>query len=243
MKLEQAASVMVIAILCVGFGAYYFSSQQTIGSLARENDLKDGQLVSASATISSQSGVISAQSSTIALQSAEVVGLGTEVTVLNGTVATLQQKTSDQQATIASLDADLSLAQGTIQMQNLKIASLDAQLNHPTLVIWNVAQTIDKGYFLYEGVPDTFDYHDSWTSSADITVYYFTDVQFSQWYTGGLSSVQGSYVSYGPTTSQSDLFTQAEGCGGFVAVYVPTTSATIYPNVSVTYNPASVSTC
>jgi len=95
---------------------------------------------------------------------------------------------------------------------------------------------VSSGYFLFETVPDTFDYHDNFTSTVPVTVYFFNSTQFVQWYTN--KTISGNYTEYGATERQSDTFTRAEGCGGYIAIHSFSTSGTIRPNISATYDPS-----
>ncbi len=95
------------------------------------------------------------------------------------------------------------------------------------------------------GVPDTFDYNVSFTSTLPVAVYIVTFSQYVQFANcnGLISCVTGSYTQYGPTTNlQGSVFRLAEGCSAYVAVYKSNATGVINPNVSVTYNPASTIT-
>ena len=237
-NLGVIASVAVIAILVLAFAYTYTTDNRAIGNLNSATSRQASVIGAQSSTIEGMSSTIAAQGSTITSQSSVISSQSSQVSSLNGQVLSLDAKVAADQTSIASL-------QSTIISDNAQIAQLEAQSNNPTLVIWNVQDTFGGGYFLFEGVPDTFDYQDSWTATAPVTVYYFSDTQFSDWYQGGssLSAVSGTYYSIGPSYSSSDTFTLAEGCGGYVAIYTTTASSvTITPNVSVTYNPASSAT-
>jgi type II secretory pathway pseudopilin PulG len=125
------------------------------------------------------------------------------------------------------------------QVQKLKI-----QNANPTLKMWNSCGgpcDMYPGNWRVGGVPDTFDYNVSFTSTVPISVYIVTFSQYVQFAncTGQISCVTGSYTQYGPTMSlPGSIFTLAEGCSGYVAVFQSTTTGIINPDVSVTYNPA-----
>lgn len=91
-------------------------------------------------------------------------------------------------------------------------------------------------------VPDTFDYYVSFTSTVNVTVYFFTMGQFVQFSVCGglLSCVAGYYDSIGPTTNPGQywIFTLGEGCADYLAIYVASGNGIMHPNVGVTYNPA-----
>ena len=100
---------------------------------------------------------------------------------------------------------------------------------------------MDTGSFRAAGVPDTFDYHVSFTATVPVSVYIFTLDQYVQFYNcpGSVSCVSGTYYSFSARTSLTNgEFTLAEGCGGYISVYQSTQNGVIYPDVSVTYNPA-----
>jgi hypothetical protein len=85
-------------------------------------------------------------------------------------------------------------------------------------------------------VPDTFDYFVSFTSTVPITVYFFTLGQFVQYTVcnGDISCVSGYYTSLPAATSQSNaVFKLAEGCADYLAIYVASSTGTMYPNISV----------
>ena len=95
-------------------------------------------------------------------------------------------------------------------------------------------------------VPDTFDYYVSFTSTVNVTVYFFTMGQFVQYSVCGgiLSCVSGYYDSIGPTTNlgQYWVFTLGEGCADYLAIYVASGNGIMHPNVGVTHNPAQSAT-
>ena len=91
------------------------------------------------------------------------------------------------------------------------------------------------------GVPDTYDYFVSFTSTVNITVYFFTLGQFVQYAVcnGDTSCVSGSYDSIPSSTSQSNTaFRLAEGCGDYVAIYVSSAAGTMNPQISIKQNAA-----
>jgi len=97
------------------------------------------------------------------------------------------------------------------------------------------------------GVPDTFTYKPQYTSTVAVGVYFLTLQQYVQFYncpyttdaTTRITCISGTYDYYSPTTSLNGIFHLAEGCASYLAIYYSTQSGTLYPNVQVTYNPAS----
>jgi len=97
-------------------------------------------------------------------------------------------------------------------------------------------------------VPDTFDYYVYFTSTVNITVYFFTMGQFVQFSVcnGDINCVSGAYDWINSTKSipsgQFVEFTLGEGCADYLAIYVASGSGTMYPNVGVTQNHANTAT-
>lgn len=86
-------------------------------------------------------------------------------------------------------------------------------------------------------VPDTFDYYVAFTSTVNVTVYFFTMGQFVQFSVcnGEISCVSGSYDNITATTNvpRYMLFTLGEGCADYLAIYVASGSGTMFPDVGV----------
>lgn len=162
------------------------------------------------------------------------------LTVVGGLAASYSTQLQDYNR-LQSQFRDLVAQNSALQNQ---VAKLKLQNANPTLSMWNSCGgpcNMASGNWRVGGVPDTFDYNVSFTSNVPITVYIMTFSQYVQYAncTGQISCVTGAYRQYGPTMSlQGSVFTLAEGCSAYVAVYQSTTTGVIYPNVSVTYNPA-----
>ena len=237
-KVGPIVSVIVVAILVLSLGVVYLQDSASIAALEGTVSSQSTMILGLRSSVSSQSEVISVQSSVISSQSSVISSQALNITHLISLNSNLNTQVTGLNAEVSTLNNQISTDQSTI-------TSLTAELANPTLSMWTVTTTASPGYFLYEVVPDTFIYHDTWTSNQPVTVYYFTDVQFSEWYQSGLSGVSGAYYTIGPTTSSSDNFYLAEGCGAYVAVYLPSNSnvaTTFYPNISITYNPATQTT-
>ncbi len=118
----------------------------------------------------------------------------------------------------------------------------------PQFLVWNSCEggpsagcNVTGLAWLEHGVPDTFDYFVSFTSTVPITVYFFTFGQLIQFAVcdGDVNCVSGYYRLFSATTSlQNSVFKLAEGCGDYVAVYLPAGNGVLYPDIRVTYNPA-----
>jgi hypothetical protein len=133
-----------------------------------------------------------------------------------------------------------------------ELATAKAQLEHPHLTIWNVAQTI-KGstYYLAGGIPDTFTYHLQATSTGPMSISILTLQDWSKAIecvdagrgaTNWCMHHSGGYKSWFDVTSISYDFHLAEGCADYMAVFTSAGTIKVTPNVSVTYNPAPAPT-
>jgi hypothetical protein len=158
----------------------------------------------------------------------------------------LKSQTKQAQAQLLTTQTNLTATLG-------ELATVRAELEHPHLTIWNVAEEI-KGpdYYLAGGAPDTFTYSLQATSTGPMSISILTLRDFVR----GIDCVQngGGTTHYcmhhsgtpagtwTDVTSVSYDFHAAEGCAGYVVVFTAATDITVKPNVSVTYNPASVST-
>ena len=131
--------------------------------------------------------------------------------------------------------------------------TLDA--SPPYTLIWNSCGggpsqgcTMSPNGWREGGVPDTYDYFVSFTTSSSnvsITVYFFTLGQFVQYATcnGDLGCVSGSVYSLASAASrQNSIFKLAEGCGDYVAIYVSSGTGILYPSISIKQNAAPYTT-
>jgi hypothetical protein len=188
-----------------------------------------------------QSDLMSEQS-TVQVAATQILKYQTQNANLSARVASLNQSLASEGRNISSLEGLVS----SLQSQSTKLENTVAVLKDnltalqnrsATYVIWNVPVKVNAGYFLFETVPDTFDYHDNFSSTIPVNVYYFNSSQYVQWFTQ--KTISGDYVNFTSTKDQSDTFTLSEGCGGYVVIYSFTSTGTIYPNVSATYDPAT----
>ena len=173
---------------------------------------------------------------------------------------------SNNQATIHSLQTQNESLTGRNQilLDQLKttqtnltatlgeLATTKAELAHPKLVVWNVPEQISghDGY-LAGGIPDTFTYHLSATSTGPMSVSILTFEEFAKaiecvdygnGYTNYCMHHSGAVNSWLSVTSVNYDFTLSEGCADYVAVFTAAGSITVKPDISVTYNPASSAT-
>ena len=148
-----------------------------------------------------------------------------------------------------NLQTALTTTETKLTASQSQVSDLTAQLQHPTLGIWNVPQTISgSSYYLAAGVPDTFTYHLKLTSNGPMSVSIISIKQFGVAVTcvqNGVGSTDycmyysGSAIGWRNVTSVNYDFHDAEGCAAYLAVITSSRSITVTPDVSVTYNPAS----
>jgi cell division protein FtsB len=134
------------------------------------------------------------------------------------------------------LQGQVSSLQG--QNQDLK-----GKAANPTLSIWNSCGgpcTVGPEQVRVGGVPDTFEFHVTFTATVPVALYFFTFHQWSQYDSCGfqVSCVSGPYDAYPSGTSRDVRFDKSTGCAGYVFVLAASQQGTITPNVEATYKPA-----
>ncbi len=151
------------------------------------------------------------------------------------------------------LQAQLLTTQTNLKATQAELATVRAELEHPNLSIWNVPQQINgPNWYLAGGAPDTFTYHLRATSTGPMSISILTLEDFvkatdcvqngagsTHWCMHHSGSPAGTWTD---VTTVNDDFHGAEGCADYVVVFTSAGNITVKPNVSVTYNPASVST-
>lgn len=150
------------------------------------------------------------------------------------------------------LEGQLTSTQGSLADAKTQLAAANAELKHPHLGIWNVAQPVrGPSYYLAAGVPDTFTYHLHLTSSGPMNVSILSFEQFQSaivCIARGVANTNwcmhhnGSAASWAGQTVIDDEFHEAEGCAAYVLVITAASPITVTPDVSVTYNPAPQAT-
>jgi hypothetical protein len=165
-----------------------------------------------------------------------------------------QRQTHDLTKQSAALSEQLLTSQTSLSATQKQVTSLQAELQHPHLGIWNIQQKIDGAdWYLAGGVPDTFTYHLSATASGQMSVSILTFEQFAAAIEcvdngGGNTnycmhhSKKGTVKSWLNVTSVTYDFHEAEGCANYMVVFTAARSITVMPDVSVTYNPAATFT-
>ena len=177
-------------------------------------------------------------------------GLG----LLYGDDMSWQHKASELSRQNAALHSQLLTAQTSLSDTQQQVTTLQAELQHPHVGIWNVQQQI-KGadWYLAGGVPDTFTYHLRATSSGPMSVSILTFEQFAaaiECVDNGDGNTnycmhhsrKGTVKTWLNVTSVSYDFHEAEGCANYLVVFTAANAITVSPDVSVTYNPASTFT-
>lgn len=225
-----AVIVILITLVCVSSYFAVSTYAQYEAPFQSERQLAS----SLAGNLTQEQNTVQTAASLILQYRSENANLTTEMASLNQTLAKDDANISSLQGIVSSLKSQSSSLQNTVSVLQDNITALKDRGS--TFVIWNVPVNVSSGYFLFETVPDTFDYHDNFSSTVPVDVFYFNSSQFVQWYTH--KPISGDYVNFTGTENQSDTFKLAEGCGGYVAIYSFVTSGTIFPNVSATYNPA-----
>jgi len=159
-----------------------------------------------------------------------------------------QQQAGQLRHDNASLHEQLLTSQTAASDAQDQVKSLQAELQHPSLGLWNVPEKINgPDWYLAGGVPDTFTYHLNATATGPMNVSILTFEQFA----AGIECVDagrgdanyclnhsGTVKSWLSVRSVSYDFHLAEGCAGYMAVFTAPAAVTVNPDVSVTYNPA-----
>lgn len=223
-----------------------------ISNLISQNGQLESQATSLNATVLSLNGQV-------AIDLAQISKLQLQIQSDQSTIDSLQSQLSSASAQVSSLQSQVQSLQQRPIVTTTRVLTVTVTQDYyvggnpvgMTFSMWSSCNGITRWCNMTtagfsEPVPDTFDYNDAWSSTIPITVYYLTLSQFAQFVNcyslSRISCVQGTYPIIGPTTSSDDTFRLAEGCGGYIAVYLATESGILYPNVSVTYNPASAPT-
>ncbi|MGH7922805.1 MAG: hypothetical protein ACREQM_23105 [Candidatus Dormibacteraceae bacterium] len=155
----------------------------------------------------------------------------------------------DQQAHRAASNAQAQVKVVGTKVSQLEkeVSSLKQKAANPTVEIWNTCSgscRLGPDQVLLGGVPDTFVLHFAFTSSAPVTLSFLTFHQWTQFDTCGFqaSCVTTAYPTYPPATTQAVTFSLGAGCAGYLYVLTAAVPATLQPNVSATYQPASTAT-
>jgi hypothetical protein len=192
--------------------------------------------------------------------------LAAALLVSAGGLGVLYVDDANNQAAIRSLDTQIQsltgrnqnlqdqvkITQGKLTTSQAQVDSLSAELQHPTLGVWNVPMTLhNSSEFLSATVPDTFTYHLKLKSSGPMSVSILSTSQFrdailcvynGRGTTNYCMHYSGSTKGWLGVTSINEDFNLATGCAAYLAVITAASQVTVTPDVSVTYNPASAAT-
>ena len=172
-----------------------------------------------------------------------------------------------QSQTYKNQDGQLISQVSSLQAQNTYLSTQVQQLNlqtaRPTLTEWGCSGTcqmsngnawaMDATGARIGGVPDTFTYSPSYLQFADCSnnadassrISCVTGTYYDVLRTSSLVHDSGVY-SCTPGSASCTFFSYdfhlAEGCASYLAVFFSTQAGTIYPDQTITYNPASVGT-
>lgn len=124
-----------------------------------------------------------------------------------------------------------------------KVASTVGNLDKPHFVLWNSCGAagpkagcpLAPGQEYVGGLPDTFTYRVRFHSTMPVTVRIMSAHDYVCWETGNCDS---HWWWWQNRRSLNDVFHAAEGCADYLAVFTTTETGTLYPNISVTRNPA-----
>lgn len=137
---------------------------------------------------------------------------------------------------------------GQLQDLQTKITASVGDLTNPHFVLWNSCGAagpaagcpLTPGYEYVGGAPDTFTYYVSFRSTVPVTVRIMTTHDYVCWKTGYCAA---HWVGWQDLTSlHNGVFHDAEGCAGYLAVFTSKQAGTLYPDVSITRNPAPEAT-
>ena len=242
-RLNRSMIVAVVAIIALAVvaglsAASYVQTGNKISSYSNIVSMQSSTIGSLNGQVSSQSNQIQSLNGQVLSQSDQIQNLNGQLSSQSVQIGSLNSQLTSQSEQVSSESDQISSQSSEISSLEAVSASLSSDALNPTVTILKGQLVLPPGYFTYQSIPDTFDYHDSFTSNSSVFVYYFTDVQFAEWLNG--SSIAGSYPTpLGPATSGSDTFTLAEGCGAYVAVYFPqnhSVGVTLTFDISVTHN-------
>ncbi|HKV88685.1 MAG TPA: hypothetical protein VJT78_11880 [Candidatus Dormibacteraeota bacterium] len=168
------------------------------------------------------------------------------------TIRDLQTRNESLDGRNQNLNDQLKVTEGQLQVSRQQVTDLSTELQHPTLGVWNVPQTIQgPSEYLSSTVPDTFTFHLKLTSNAPMDVSILSTPQFKDavlCVDRGVANTDYCMHHSGSTwgvlgvRSVNYDFTLARGCAAYLAIITAPGPVTITPNVSVTYDPAASAT-
>ena len=168
------------------------------------------------------------------------------------TIHSLQTNNESLTGRTLILNDQLQKTQANLTATLGELAKTKAQLDHPVLTTWTSPVTIPDQKTVFDSpVPDAFTLHLQLTATAPVNVSILTLTQYvaaRDCIANGVGATnycmhrQGSEVSFLEQKSINYDFHKAEGCADYIVVLTADAPATVTPNVTVTYNPASAPT-
>ena len=179
------------------------------------------------------------------------IGGGTGVAFENAQWAPRYERTAHN-LVVAQKDASdfqrlATNGQFELDMLNKRIADTVGDLDHPNFVLWNSCSAagpdagcpLRPGYEYVGGIPDTFTYYVHFHSTVPVTVEILSTQNFVCWET---HACVWRGVGWDHQMQVNGVFHDAEGCAGYIVVFVSDHAGTLYPNVTVSRNPAAYPT-
>ncbi len=121
--------------------------------------------------LTQEQSTVQAAATVILRYESENQNLSSKVASLNQTLVNDDHNITSLVGTVQQLKLQSSSLQNTVSILKNNITLLEEKGG--TFVIWNVPVNVSAGYFLFETVPDTFDYHDNFSATVPIDVFYF----------------------------------------------------------------------
>jgi hypothetical protein len=146
---------------------------------------------------------------------------------------TLKARSRDYQSRLVNLRAEVKASVGN--------------LRHPSFGLWtgcgdsglpDAGCPLLPGSAFVGGLPDTFDYFVSFRSTVPVTVWIMAVEDFVCWAT---ATCDWHPVAEWKNRTEltNGVFHEAEGCAGYLGVWVSEQTGILYPDVRVVRNPAS----
>jgi hypothetical protein len=138
--------------------------------------------------------------------------------------------------------------QGQLHGLQDQVSSTVGNLNNPHFVLWNSCGSggpdegcsLTPGYEYVGGVPDTFTYNLDFQATVPVTVRIMSTHDYVCWKAGYCAA---HWVWWQDRTNVTGaVFHDAEGCAGYLAVFSSDEAGILYPDVSITRNPAPTAT-
>lgn len=153
-----------------------------------------------------------------------------------GAVEEWKSKATSRKAALDRLSGRMTRLQG-------QIAREIGDIDHPHFTLWNACEQDTKagcaltpGHEYIAGVPDTFTYHVAFRSTVPVTVWIMSAPNFVCWETSNCAWHARGWEDR--TRLTNGIFHEAEGCAGYIAVFFSDQAGILFPDVTITRNPA-----